>query len=59
VMPRRELFYARLCPFCRKERGKIQSTGRETTPGHLPEMRVERTEAQESSGSAQGLEWKK
>src|SRR6266481_5367741 len=39
VMPRRELLYARLCPFCRKARGEIQSIAREAIPRRLPEMR--------------------
>ena len=34
------LFYARLCPFCRKMRGMIQSTSRKQ---FLPEVRGDRT----------------
>src|SRR5260221_11859716 len=56
VMPRRELLYARLCPFCRKARGEIQSIAREAIPRRLPEMRVYRAESGEPAGSAQAGE---
>ncbi len=59
LKPTRYSLYVRLCPFCRKARGKIQSTGRETTPGHLPEVRSERTKATEPTGCAQGVEWER
>jgi hypothetical protein len=36
VMPRRELLYARLCPFCRKARGEIQSIGGRQFHGVCP-----------------------
>jgi hypothetical protein len=36
VMPRRQLLYSRLCPFCRKARGEIQSTSRKQFQGICP-----------------------
>jgi hypothetical protein len=36
VMPRRELLYARLCPFCRKARGKIQLISSKQFQGVCP-----------------------
>src|SRR6266481_9280365 len=36
VMPRRELLYARLCPFWRKARGEIQSIARRQFHGVCP-----------------------
>ena len=56
VMPRRELLYARLCPFCRKARGEIQSIGRRQFHGVCPKCGGYRAKAGESAGSAQGVE---
>jgi transcriptional regulator with XRE-family HTH domain len=47
-----QLRYARLCPFCRKARGKIQSTGRKRLQGVCPKCGASGTQAGESSGRA-------
>jgi hypothetical protein len=36
VLPLRKLHYARLCPFCRKTRGKIRATSRKQFQGICP-----------------------
>ena len=36
VLPLRKLHYARLCPFCRKARGKIRSVSRKQFQGVCP-----------------------
>jgi hypothetical protein len=36
VWPRRQLHYARLCPFCRKARGKILKLGATSFQGVCP-----------------------
>jgi hypothetical protein len=59
VLPVKQLRYARLCPFCRKARGKIQSISRAAIPGYLPEMWSDWTEARGTPGSLASLEWER
>jgi hypothetical protein len=52
VKPVQQVRYARLCPFCRKVRGKM----RYFVSGHLSEMRSERAQAEDRAVSAKGVE---
>jgi len=56
LKPTRYSLYMRLCPFCRKARGKIQSINRKQSRASA-RARRERTEAGEPSGSAPSVEW--
>jgi transcriptional regulator with XRE-family HTH domain len=57
IKPVQQVRYARICPFCRKARGRDSVNRCKAIPGQLPEMRSERAETRWPSGSAQGVEW--
>ena len=56
VKPVQQVRYARICPFCRKARGKIRKLGATLFQGICPKCGAGGTEAEKSAGSAPEVE---
>jgi transcriptional regulator with XRE-family HTH domain len=57
IRPLQQVRYARICPFCRKARGKIRKARRYFVSGWLYEVWGDRTDARGTPGSLTSLEW--
>jgi transcriptional regulator with XRE-family HTH domain len=57
--PLQQVRYARLCPFCRKARGKIRKLGAASFQGVCPEVWSDRAKARGIPGGIASLEWQR